>query len=453
MMPLRIVLSGAVLVSGLLFASGIGAEDRACDLAQLARQVYGDKGINPDAVRALRRAGQPGMDALMHAHAALIERGPQPSVGEYNSKNPDVVWERLTAALDEVGAARDSYSAGLYWYTDLEEAKAAAKKSGKPILSLRLLGNLDQEYSCANSRYFRTALYANKELSAYLRQNYVLHWKSERRVPTITIEFGDGRKIERTITGNSAHYVLDSDGNVIDALPGLYGPGAFLASLQQAAAVVKRGSTPQARARFAAAKVRAIEQAWTRDLAALGVALPTGAERAALDKAGDDAGAPEIDLRTTSKSQVERPILRQIFPADQFKAVTNNAGWERLAALHHRDAQLDSGSLRLMYDKSPLLRASAPEPSGSPMAVAFAQSLALDTVRNECLMHRIACEWIAAGRGTVDLEALNARIYTELFATPDSDPWLGLLPTNVYTGLDNDGLSNTPPCRAVTSAR
>ena len=65
----------------------------------------------------------------------------------------------------------------------------------------------------------------------------MLHWKSVRPVPKITIDFGDGRVVERTITGNSIHYVLDADGNVIDGIPGLYGPRAFLQHAQEAAAL------------------------------------------------------------------------------------------------------------------------------------------------------------------------------------------------------------------------
>jgi hypothetical protein len=445
---LRVCLVVAILLAVSISAKAFWAGDGRASLAQLAKDVtIDDAERRAQAVKALREAGPAGMEALANENADLIAKGPQPSTGKDNVENPAAVWERLTYALDQVGMARDSYAAGLYWYTDLEEAKAAAKASGRPILSLRLLGNLDDEFSCANSRYFRTALYANKDVSAYLRENYVLHWKSQRRVPTITIDFGDGRKIERTITGNSVHYVLDSEGNVMDALPGLYGPGAFLTSLQQAAAVVKQGSTPESRADYAAESVQRIEAQWARDLATLGIALPAGIKRPGLGKVGKQAGAPEVDLRTFSKSQAERPVLRQIFPTAQMKNTTDGAGWDRLATLHRKDAQLDSGSLRLMHDKSPLLRESSASPDDSPMAAAFTDSLALDTVRNEYLMHRTACEWIAGARGVQDLEALNTRVYTELFATPNSDQWLGLMPKDVYVALDNDGVSNKPPYR------
>ena len=117
----------------------------------------------------------------------------------------------VSAALGTVAQQKNSYVAGLYWHTDLESAKKASAASGKPILSLRLLGKLTDEFSCANSRFFRTVLYSNADVSSYLRESYVLHWQSVRPVPTVTIDFGDGRKLERTLTGNSIHYILDAE--------------------------------------------------------------------------------------------------------------------------------------------------------------------------------------------------------------------------------------------------
>src|SRR5205085_2086469 len=162
-------------------------------------------------------------------------------------------------------------------YTDLTAAKRAAVESGKPILSLRLLGTLDSEFSCANSRFFRTVLYANAEVSKVLSERFVLHWKSVRPVPKVTIDFGDGRVVERTITGNSIHYVLNTDGNVIDGIPGLYGPGAFREQLDGALATKRRlDQTPTSERvailatwhRDAGAKLL---QAWDNDLTQLGV--------------------------------------------------------------------------------------------------------------------------------------------------------------------------------------
>ena len=93
-------------------------------------------------VAALRQAGPAGMNALLAACPEGDCRGVQ-------------------NVLDRVCGMRDCADLRLYWYTDLEAAKAAARAAGKPILSLRLMGRLDEEFSDANSRFFRTVLYKN----------------------------------------------------------------------------------------------------------------------------------------------------------------------------------------------------------------------------------------------------------------------------------------------------
>ena len=69
--------------------------------------------------------------------------------------------------------------------------------------------------------------------------------------------------------------------------------------------------------------------------------------------------------------------------------------------------------------------------------------MALDTVKNEYTLHRQIHDWFAAGETPDDVDALNERVYAELFLTPPSDPWLGLAPGDVYTALDGGGLTET----------
>ena len=123
--------------------------------------------------------------------------------------------------------------AQLDWHTDLESAKRDAQKTARPILSLRLLGRLDEEYSCANSRYFRTLLYPEPRVREAMSR-FVLHWQSLRPVPKVTIDFGDGRRLVRTITGNSLHAVLRADGTPVDAILGLLSADAFVNALSRA---------------------------------------------------------------------------------------------------------------------------------------------------------------------------------------------------------------------------
>jgi len=318
------------------------------------------------AVAQLREAGPAGL-------AVLIESYPT-----------------AAAAIDAVAKQKDASASRLYWYTDFEKAKAAARASGKPILSLRLLGNLDEEFSCANSRFFRTALYANAEVSRALQEHFVLHWKSVRPVPKITIDFGDGRTLERTITGNSIHYILDADGRVIDALPGLYGPKAFLRLLT--------GRVDHA------AQIRAIDAALAADFAKLGLAHQR---------------AEDLD----------------------------DATWKKIAQLHADDAQLDAGSRALMRAKiepaeAAMRRAISKTIVEDPLlrvVRSFEQSVSVDTVRNEYWLHRELHEWLVRTPAP-KVDEFNERVYAELFLTPRSDPWLGLAPAEAYTALPENGL-------------
>ena len=69
----------------------------------------------------------------------------------------------------------------------------------------------------------------------------------------------------------------------------------------------------------------------------------------------------------------------------------------------------------------------------------FQELIALDTVRNEYLLHSKLYTWLVEPIRN-DVEKLNEQVYAELFLTPGSDPWLGLFSTDVYTALDNGGV-------------
>lgn len=132
----------------------------------------------------------------------------------------------------------------LEWHTDLESAKREAQRTRRPILSLRLLGRLDEEYSCANSRYFRTLLYPDPRVREAMGA-FVLHWQSLRPVPKVTIDFGDGRTLVRTITGNSLHAVLRADGTPVDAILGLLSAEAFVTALSRAVPMARTANASE----------------------------------------------------------------------------------------------------------------------------------------------------------------------------------------------------------------
>ncbi len=366
----------------------------------------------------------------------------------------------LRQALDSLCKQRDCHASRLFWHTDLETAKAKAAKSGKPILSLRMLGNLDQELSCANSRFFRVALYPNIEVSNYLRDHYVLHWESVRPVPKVTIDYGDGRKLQRTLTGNSIHYILNANGQPLDALPGLYGPQAFLSHLKQAEALNHsmsklKPAEPSRELRlpmltkedalknYHQSRLTATQNQWRSDLEKVGIdKLPALAPLPLSRPSAIDAGRLAM-----TKAVVETPLLSPTLglaaTADrnrtQLEEATNIAAWRKIADLHQNLAQLDHNSKTLMLSKN-----SAQWPQATPQFEAtvenFETAMALDTVRNEYLLHAQIHQWFLEEAETQNVEALNKKVYADLFLTPDSDPWLGLRSENTYSAIESDGL-------------
>lgn len=466
-------------------------------LDQLTRDaVSADEARADSAMRALRARGPGGLRALLEANAALLKQrataNPFPA-----SCETDGSWLRLRAALDGVSGQRDCSASQLYWYTDFEQAKVAAKAEAKPILSLRLLGQLDEEFSCANSRFFRTTLYANAEVSQYLRDHFILHWKSVRPVPRVTIDFGDGRVLERTITGNSIHYVLNENGDVVDALPGLYGAKAFVRGLQRAGAIAQQSSkAPVAEqkamlASYHRARIAALDAELEQDLQritatialsdpqaprAVSFALLTTPSAQAAALVADSKGRVELPIldRTISKPvtgpptanaaaavavgkrAVEAPILDRTAPTtsptrNRAGADMDDAAWQKIAALHAEDAALDQAAKNLIRAKGPnAIEASRVARSKSivedPMLRklrSMERSISEDTVRNEYLLHRQIHEWLAGNTAPRQIDTLNAKVYAELFLTPDSDPWLGLLPADAYAALENDGFTIT----------
>jgi hypothetical protein len=367
-------------------------------------------------VEALRSQGSSGLQAFLTRHAKeFADRATPPSA-------------ETRTALDALCQQKDCYASRLYWYTDLEQAKAAAKASGKPILSLRLLGRLDQDLSCANSRFFRVALYPNAEVSKELHDRFILHWQSVRPVPTVTIDFGDGRKLQRTLTGNSIHYVLDANGRPIDAIPGLYGPQAFLQQLRQAEQFSKKLRKATEADQFTQLRqyhrdrLATLQTQWSKDLSELGiaslpklVALPENLDRAPT--------AEEASRIAIAKMVVENPILMSFrFAATEnqraLESITDQATWGKLAERYAQNARLDANSLALIQTKK---GASKPE-AMQPITQKFEAMMALDTVRNEYLLHSQLHQWFVQGNTTRDVAVLNERVYAQLFLTPSSDP-------------------------------
>jgi hypothetical protein len=419
-------------------------------------QAIADGRANPAMISKLRAQGPKALNELFKVREQLESA----AAHEQRPDQAEALRQRiakLDETIDQVGMQRYCSRSRLYWYTDLEEARQAAQASGKPILSLRMLGKLNEDFSCANSRFFRTTLYANEEISNFLRENFILHWKSVRPVPKVTIDFGDGRKLERTLTGNSAHYILTADGDVVDALPGLYGPKAFLEQITKGFGMARRVSAlppsefPQALAAIHQQRLQELEASWTTDLASAGKAPTPSAQPPAQINTAD--GQPPSAAAATPiarpKAVIEMPLVRSVVPlATDPTKLDDESVWEAIAALHADDAKLDTASRDLIRRENPTAAQAAPvaitkswvENPLVRMVRTLESSIAVDTVKNEYRLHRQIHRWLSEYGASAEVESLNERVYAELFLTPSSDPWLGLAPADVYTALPNGGV-------------
>ena len=370
----------------------------------------------------------------------------------YDRESNGPAKNALAARIDAAAHQKYATVSRLYWHTDLASAKAAAHASRRPILHLRMLGNLDEDLSCANSRLFRATLYANHDVSGLLRERFILYWSSERPVPRVTIDYGDGRTLVRTTAGNSAHYVLDEDGNVLDVLPGLYAPAAFRRELEGSLALAARvrGKSEDERAALIV-DYHSQQLIATQRVSAQLTAMPSmrrlltearvqspiaAAQRGTITKSGIEvrdlrAIARELPLEDLSENQVEMWYTagRMLYGTGDRKVT---------APIPILDEDSRALVLRLHNDVPLELRA-----TGWPVDAMIARlerTLVADSALNQLrLRPQIAREFVRRN-GRTDFETLNTWIYAEVFRSPKQDAWLGLLPRNVFTGLVGDGV-------------
>lgn len=396
--------------------------------ALAAAAVDADTDVADAAITALRTAGPAGLEALLVAHADAVARlRTAPLTADaagLAALRADPELTRVRTAIDRVAAQRDAFASGLYWYTDLAEAEAEAARSARPILSLRLLGRLDEEASCANSRFFRWLLYPNPIVRQALA-GYVLHWSSERPAPHVTIDMGDGRTLERTITGNSIHYVLDASGHVIDAIAGLHAPDDFVRRLEVARGIAERcGVRDAGRACVATEHQQLLaetQREWTT-IVATSRGLPDWDGLLALDTPTQAAPPAVVAMPlTVGKMAIEMPMLRLIGAASSTPPPAPIA-WASVAPLAYGPAYDEV----LSEPSRSLARLKSGRVDDDALLRATYDRAVADTLQNRFTLDRRLHAWLAAPEIDCALDALNVRVYAELFLTPASDPWLGL---------------------------
>ncbi|MGH7143053.1 MAG: hypothetical protein ACREJ2_02835 [Planctomycetota bacterium] len=184
----------------------------------------------------------------------------------------------------------------------------------------------------------------------------------------------------------------------------------------------------------------------------------------------DPASAPQVSDHFTptyvsaqgalqvamTKSMTEATLINGLIPQDptetQVLDTTPGAAWSALAKVHAAETALSPATVAYMRGLDPCATTFCSVPVSktqsdehfAAMLAKFRTTLAEDTVRDEYQFHAKLHAWLLsaaqAGRDE-DRASFNERVYRELFLTPHSDPWLGLIPEDTFSALDRDGLA------------
>jgi hypothetical protein len=197
----------------------------------------------------------------------------------------------------------------------------------------------------------------------------------------------------------------------------------------------------------------AISKEWNEDLARIEDGKVSLAKNEVIAWKNATPTAQMAGKVAISKTAVESPMLKSLKPkggtnGQPGRAELDDETWAKIAALHADEAKLDTAARALILSKNPTAFRASQTATAKRLAESpylntlrnLQRSIAEDTVRNEFLLHSQIHEWFAQGTAPGDLRRLNTKIYTELFLTPESDPWLGLAPADTFTGLENNGL-------------
>jgi hypothetical protein len=220
--------------------------------------------------------------------------------------------------------------------------------------------------------------------------------------------------------------VLDARGRVVDALPGLYAPRVFLDQLS--------GAAPAAR-EFGRLDDAAFSERVTAHHVDLLRSVDGDLAELAMAASEREPTAVHAARLARSKAILERPVVNAL----SFDRVdpAPPPGLEKLTERYVADARLDSKSRALLLRKhGARTREYGAESDSTQVVARFERSLAEDTAYNEYVLHRQLRVWLADAGAPLSLEALNARVYAELFLTPASDPWLGLFAPDTFAALE-----------------
>jgi hypothetical protein len=178
-------------------------------------------------------------------------------------------------------------------------------------------------------------LFSNDKVAEYINKNFVPAWQSVRDVPMVTIDFGKGHVLTRTLHGNVATYVITPEGKVLDIMPGVYEAETYLNRLRQFTLLGKFATQSGLRQEeliknFHERQAAALKSGKSREVFSQVRSPSAGASIFATERAVKIALQPAQRIATRA-AIAQRPELRtRLTPPDPDSA-KDLAGWKALA--------------------------------------------------------------------------------------------------------------------------
>jgi hypothetical protein len=307
-------------------------------------------------------------------------------------------------------------------------------------------------------------LLSDPDTAKLLNTEFVPCWDTVRPVPQVTIDFGNGRILKRTLAGNTVISICAPDGRVLDAYPGVYTPAAFKAQIGDTLGLFRKLSASPAeqtmqlaawhRERFLAGvqaegRRTTLSKAFVESplLSALGLAPvramslgqapapPTVIEAPPASGAPGAGAAPRV-LTTTSKAVVQSAILKGVAsptytPLTPGVATAATApGIDPLsdpkAAFGLFTARLEDVSKRAATVRE-LRRPAAGQqaPAKTPEQIGR-EAVEEDSAINIRTIRPAVHLWFMANGAPTDVRAVRDAMYRDLLHVPVDDPYLGL---------------------------
>ena len=248
---------------------------------------------------------------------------------------------------------------------------------------------------------------SDPKVASFINSEFISCWESVRPVPKVTIDFGNGQVLKRTLQGNTVIYLCLPDGRVIDAFPGVYTPNDFLSEIGKSLKLLrqqKNGVEPE--------KILAWHKSQITD------------------------AIKSEKMRTTySKALVESPLLKALNISPRFEISSPNqpvndkaivvedtkaafiAVSRKLEDVSKQPATVEQ--LRKTYSSLPKNEKLSPAKLGE-------RAVQIDS-RNNLILVRPAVHLLFANYQNLPFpDECRDQIYKEILHVPIDDPYLGL---------------------------